>query len=163
MRVPVLVAGLLLACPVAAGAADVLINNGLDCSNPGNVIDHATYQSDYVYVRNAGCGTPDPGSPCASPGDATEVCVEVGGEVYELSPYDSSAVTINGGTAKWGGIWAGDFSTVTINGGTVAGTVDAHDSSAVTMNGGTVEGGFSPRTSPQSRSTTGRWRIKCWS
>jgi hypothetical protein len=34
--------GLLLAFPITAGAADVLINNGLGCSNPGNVIDHAT-------------------------------------------------------------------------------------------------------------------------
>ena len=97
MRVLVLVAGLLLAFPVAAGAADILINNGLDCSNPGNVIDHDTYQSDDVYVRNVGCGTPNPGSPCPSPGAPTQVCVEVGGDVHGLNAYDSSTVAMSGG------------------------------------------------------------------
>ena len=102
MRVPVLVAGLLLACSIPAGAADVVVNNGLDCSNPGNVIEDATYQSDRVFVRNVGCGTPDPGSPCPSPGAATEVCVEAGGNVYGLYVYDSSAVTMSGGTTDTG-------------------------------------------------------------
>ena len=54
---------------------DCVINNGLAPPNPGNVIDDTTYRDDIVYVRNVGCGTPDPWSPCPSPGGPTKVCV----------------------------------------------------------------------------------------
>jgi hypothetical protein len=139
MRVAILAASLLLALTVPAGAAVVLINNGLDCSHPGNVIDDATYRGDDVVVRNVGCGTPDPGSPCPSPGGATEVCVEAGGEVYGLWAYDSSAITMNEGTvAEW--IDARGSSSVTMNAGAAEGGIAARGSSAVTMNGGTVNG-----------------------
>lgn len=138
MRAWILVAGLLPALSGPAGAAVVLINNGLDCSNPGNVIDHATYQSDDVVVRNVGCGTPDPGSPCPSPGEATEVCVEVGGEVSNLWVYDSSAITMNGGTVGQE-LFARGSSAVTINGGLVERGMEAVESSSVTMNDGAVK------------------------
>jgi hypothetical protein len=95
-RILLAIIALLVAVPGAARAADILINNGLDCSNPGNVIDHTTYQSDTVRVRNVGCGTPDPWSPCPSPGAATEVCVVDGGSVDVLYAYDSSTITIAG-------------------------------------------------------------------
>ena len=52
MRILLSTVALLLALPGAAYAEDVLINNGLDCSNPGNVIDDYTYASDSVHVRN---------------------------------------------------------------------------------------------------------------
>jgi hypothetical protein len=59
----------------AAGAADVVINNGLDCSNPGNVINDYTYEDDDVYVRSAGCppfGAINPDDPRPSPGARQE-------------------------------------------------------------------------------------------
>ena len=142
MRVWVLVAGLLLACPIAAGAADVLINNGLDCSNPGNVIDHVTYQSDDVYVRNVGCGTPDPGSDCPLPGDATEVCIEVGGDVHGLNAYDSSTVAMSGGEVSYL-VGAYDSSTVTINDGWVVNRLEAQGFSNVMLSGGRLENNLS--------------------
>jgi len=117
----------------SARAADILINNGLDCSDPGNVIDDSTHGSDHVYVRNVGCGTPDPWSPCAAPGDPTEVCVDEGAEVEDLAVLDSSTVTMSSGLLS--GLSAYDFSTVTMSGGFSFG-LGTHGSSTFTFRGG---------------------------
>jgi hypothetical protein len=135
MRILLVTVALLAAFPGAANAADVLINNGLDCSNPGNVIDDDTYQDDTVYVRNVGCGTPNPDSSCPSPGAATEVCLVDGGEVDYLHVYDSSTVTMSGGSTHW--LDAYGSSTVTMIGGTVW-DLFARDISNIAMSGGEV-------------------------
>jgi len=142
----------------AAANPDFVINNGDDCSNPDNVIDDLTFESQTVHVRNVGCppGWPsgNPDDPCPSPGDATEVCVQAGGDVDTLAVYDSSSVTVSGGdvhllyawdssTATTSGglvrdLYAWGSSTVTIGGGTVGWYVQALDSSSVTMSGGEV-------------------------
>jgi hypothetical protein len=138
MRNLLAIAIVLIALPGAAYAADFLINNGLDCSNPGNVIDHTTHQNNTVYVRNVGCGTPYPYSPCPSPpGAATEVCVVDGGLVDVLYPHDSSIVTMTDG-AVTGGLVAHDYSAITMNGGVVD-TLGAYESSTVTLNSGSVD------------------------
>lgn len=130
--------GLLAALPSAAYAANVLINNGLNCSNPGNVISDSTYQNDTVYVRNVGCGTPgSPGALCPEPGAPTEVCVVAGGSVTNMYPHDSSTVTMTGGTVT-SGLVAQDLSAITMNGGVVK-DLGANESSTVTLNGGTVD------------------------
>jgi hypothetical protein len=134
MRILLKIVALLVALPVPAQAADILINNGLDCSISGNVIDDTTYQNDTVYVRDAGCGTPDPWSPCSSPGAATEVCVVVGGLVDVLYSYDSSVVTMTGGTVT-NSLVAHDSSAVSMNGGNVD-TLGAYQTSSATMDGG---------------------------
>jgi hypothetical protein len=136
MRILLVTVALLAAFPGAANAADVLINNGLDCSNPGNVIDDDTYQDDTVYVRNVGCGTPNPDSSCPSPGAATEVCLVDGGEVDYLHVYDSSTVTMSGGAA-WG-LSARDISDITMSGGTVDRLL-ASNSSTITIVGSGFE------------------------
>lgn len=129
----------LVALPGSAQVTNILINNGLDCSNPDNVIDHGHYSDldHFVYVRNDGCppsGPPD--DPCPAPGDATQVCIESGGFLNELQIYDSSGVTFNGGLSDFS-VVAYDSSSLTINSGggmVMAGT----GSSTVTMNGGGV-------------------------
>jgi hypothetical protein len=59
--------------PGAAGAATVMINDGAY-----HEINDATYNEDYVYVRNADCppNWPTSGNPwdfCSNPGDPTDV------------------------------------------------------------------------------------------
>jgi len=136
-RILLAIIALLVAVPGATQAADIVINNGLDCSNPGNVIDHTTHQNDTVYVRNVGCGTPDPWGPCPSPGAATEVCVVDGGLVDVLYAYDSSMVTMTGGTVT-SSLVAHNFSGITMNGGVVD-TLGAYQSSTATMGGGEAD------------------------
>jgi len=131
MRVLVLVAGLLLAFPVAAGAEDFLINNGLAPPVPSNVIDDARYLDGSLYVRNVGCGTPDYNSPCPAPGAATEVELADGGDLNGLCAMDSSAITVSGGDFGSGTAW--DTSSITMNGGNAEG-VDAFESSILTIN-----------------------------
>ena len=141
MRTRVLVAGLFLAVPLAASAEYIVINNGLDCSNPGNVIDQDTYQGDTLYVRNVGCppGWPEVGNPfddCPSPGDPTEVCVEVGGFVSYMHVYDFSTVTMNDGSVME--LYSHRSSTVAVRGGWLW-NLRGHDSSSVTMSGGDLQ------------------------
>jgi hypothetical protein len=109
----------LLVLPLAAQAADVVINNGLAPPNPANVIDHHT--SDAVYVRNVGCPpgwpTTNASDPCPSPGAATEVLIAEGGEVSGLHVHDSSIAAIESGGAPGGYIQAWNAATVTMSGG----------------------------------------------
>jgi len=152
MRIPALVAGLLLASPVAAGAESFLLNNGLAPPAPSNLIDDARYLDDHVYVRNVGCGTPYFESPCAEPGAPTDVEFADGGDLFALRSYDSSTITVSGGevftvegndtssvaisggnprnVAGWGS------STVTIDGGHSNFQVFAYESSTIVINGG---------------------------
>jgi hypothetical protein len=153
---------LILTISDVAQADTILIDNGLAPPTPLNVIDAADdYLDDHVYVRNVGCPPGWPGSsaddPCPSPGAATEVEVAGDGYVDYLSSYDTSTVTMNGGTVtEWstydsstitmnnGVVWEGaayDTSTVTLEeGGVVWGfAFDALDSSTFTMNSGTME------------------------
>jgi hypothetical protein len=86
-----------------AQAIPVMINNGLAPPNPENVTDGADdYSDDVVYVRNVGCppGWPAafPDDPYPPPGAATEVGVVSGGTAIYLRAYDSSTVTMSGGT-----------------------------------------------------------------
>ncbi len=118
--------GLLVTLPGVANAAQIVINNGLAPPNPENVIDHATYSSDDVYVRNS------------SLGDPTEVVLVDGGAVDWLEVSNTSTVTISGGTVT-NCVDTWDSSTVTISGGTVTNCVDTWDSSTVTISGGTVQ------------------------
>jgi len=133
---------LLLAIMAPAHAADIVINNGLDCSNPGNVIDDDTYEYDTVYVRNAGCppfGAMNPDDPCPSPGAPTDVCLVTGGSVTYLTVMDSSTVTMSGGRVN-ADLAAYGFSNFTISGGSWSyAYLHAYDSSTVTMSGGSYE------------------------
>jgi hypothetical protein len=131
MRILLATVALLVVLP-GASQADVLINNGLDCSNAGNVINDNIHPNDYVYVRNVGCGMPIPWDPCASPGDATEVCLVDGGAVLDLLTQDSSTITVSGGTVRILG--AADSSTITMSGGTASRFV-ASDSSTIMIVG----------------------------
>jgi hypothetical protein len=118
--------------------AYTLINNGLDCSNPGNVIDTYLGEEQQVIVRNAGCGTPDPGGACPSPGDPTEVCVVDGAYLCETGPVyvsDSSTLTVTGGWCTDIDSW--DSATVTVSGGEVL-IVVSHGFSTVAVSGGDV-------------------------
>jgi hypothetical protein len=76
-----------------------VINNGSTSPNPDNVIDDASYQGDFVFVRNVGCPPDWPADnaddPCPDPGAPTQVELVAGGEVGRfLSVYDSSTITI---------------------------------------------------------------------
>jgi hypothetical protein len=142
----VLVLALTLASSGAAYAEDIVINNGLAPPNPANLIDDTSYEDDYVYVENVGCppGWPDgdPDDPCPSPGDPTGVEIAAGAGVWKVSAYESSAVTVSGGTV-WTALTGYDTSTTAITGGFLgvapSQTVDAYDSSTITMSGGTVK------------------------
>jgi len=120
-----------------------MINNGLTPPNPENVIDGAdNYSGDDVYVRNVGCppGWPAvfPDDPCPSPGAATEVEIVSGGTMEGvLCPFDSSTVTMSGGTVASMSAW--DSSNIKMSGGMVESGMDAVGSSTVTVSGGTVE------------------------
>jgi hypothetical protein len=115
---------LLLSAAAPAHAGPVMINNGLAPPNPLNVIDDATYIGDNVYVRNVGCPTGWPAvipdGSCASPGAATEVEVVSGGATSYLYAYDSSTVTMSGGTVegiyRYENLYASDSSVITISG-----------------------------------------------
>jgi hypothetical protein len=132
----------------------ILINNG-----SSNVIDDpTTHQNNSLIVRNVGCppGGGSPTDPCPSPGDPTEVVIVEGGWVETLGVYDTSTITMTGGTlestmvahdsstiAVSGGallddLIATDFSTLTMSGGTVGRYLAAHYSSTVTLTGGAV-------------------------
>jgi hypothetical protein len=129
-------AALLFALP--AQADTIMVNDGAY-----HRIDDASYADDIVYVRNYGCppGWPStsPSDLCPSPGDPTEVEVATGGRVGELDVYDTSTVTLSGGTAIWA-LAAYDSATITMSdGGVELGTLLAADSSSLTMSGGEVE------------------------
>jgi hypothetical protein len=107
-----------------AARAAIIISNGLDCSNPGNVIDHDT--GDAVWVYDAPAGGP------------TEVCFVDGGSLGEggdLEAYDSSSITMSGGTVG-DSVSAYDFSTITISGGVAMSSLYALDSSTMIFFGG---------------------------
>jgi hypothetical protein len=127
---------------IPARAAGIVINNGLDCSNPANVIGDATYQGALLYVRNVGCppGWPAVGNPwdgCPSPGAPTEVCLVDGGETGGLSAYDSSSIAVSGGTV--GALEAWGSSIITVSGGTLGNYLNASDSSIITIVGSGFE------------------------
>ena len=126
--------------PIAPLGRRCVINNGLAPPNPENVIDDATYGTDYVYVRNVGCPPDWPSGfatdACPDPGAATEV--EVAGVVRELAAHDSSAITIREGAVLQESLSARDFSAVTIDGGTMMEDADVSDSATITINGGSV-------------------------
>ena len=130
-----------------------MINNGSTPPNPGNVIDHETYQEDIVYVRNVGCPPGWPAGsgsdPCPSPGGATEVEAASGARVYNLWAYDSSTITMSGGRVQ--DALAGDgSSTVTMSGGEVEFLI-ASESATITLSGGEV---FSDLASTGSSTVT---------
>jgi hypothetical protein len=89
-----------------------MINNGLAPPNPPNVIDYQI--EDFVYVRNVGCGVPNPADPCASPGGPTTVELAEGGSSYEVQVRDTSSLWVTGGS---GAVSARDSSTVIMTGG----------------------------------------------
>jgi hypothetical protein len=97
---------LILTMGAPAHAVPIMINNGSAPPNAENVIDGADdYSGDSVHVRNIGCprGWPtgnldDAGNPCPSPGTPTHVAVKDGARLVELWSYDSSTVTMSGGT-----------------------------------------------------------------
>jgi hypothetical protein len=116
--------GLILAATGAAHAT-LIIDNGLDCSNPGNVIDYDTGEA--LEVRDAPAGGP------------TQVCLVNGGSLGsgDLGIFDSSSVMMNGGTVG-DAVTAHDLSSFTINGGSVPGGLYSGDEASVTMSGGLV-------------------------
>ena len=84
-----------VATPCVALAADIMIHNGFAPPVAPNVIDHASWASDDVWVRNVGCppswgGGAGPGDPCPSPGALTTVAVESGGAFAALLVDDTS-------------------------------------------------------------------------
>jgi hypothetical protein len=116
---------LVIALPSHAGAAHIVINNGLGPPTPANVIDHTTYSIDYLYVRNVGCPSGWPSNanahdPCAAPGSLTAMEFTTGGEAYTLKSYDASIITMSGGAVAFE-VAAYGTSTITITGGTVGG------------------------------------------
>jgi hypothetical protein len=126
-------------------SATIVINNGLAPPNPANVIDASnSHRFDEVYVQNVGCDATVAYS-CPQPwGDPTGVEVVAGGSVYTLAAFESSAVTISGGSVGDGNLFppgsitAYDASTVTMSGGEVGGALTAYGSSTVTLTGGAV-------------------------
>ncbi|MBW1688271.1 MAG: PEP-CTERM sorting domain-containing protein [Deltaproteobacteria bacterium] len=119
-------AALVLAAGGAAHAT-IIIDNGLDCSNPGNVIDYDT--GDAVEVYDAPAGGP------------TQVCLVDGGSLGasgDLGIFDSSSVMMNGGTVG-DAVTAHDLSSFTMSGGSVPGGLYSQDFASVTMSGGLVE------------------------
>ena len=124
-------AHLATACALILGAGEaahaaIIIDNGLDCSNPGNVIDQNT--GDGVEVYDAPGGAP------------TQVCIVDGGSlgVGDLGIFDSSSVMMNGGSVG-DAVTAHDLSTFTMSGGSVPGGLYSQDGASVTMSGGLVE------------------------
>lgn len=143
------VLALLVALSGEVRAADVVINNGLECSNPGNVIGDETDPGDVVHVRNVGCppGWPAafPDDPCPAPGDATDVCVDTD-EMWELHAYDSSTVTVNRAAPRWENrLRTHDSSVAQLNGG-YTWDVEVSDSSTLLVDGGGM-GDFTARDS----------------
>lgn len=114
---------LALASSGVARAASITIDNGLDCTNSGNVIDDGTYWDDNVYVYD-GISSP------------TGVCVVTGGEAQDLRVYDNSTITMSGGVVYF--LDSYDSSTITLSGGEVAARLYAHGSSTVTMSDGWI-------------------------
>ena len=110
------VTGLVLAAGGAAHSTAGVIDNGLDCSNPGNVIDYNTGEGVAVYDAPAG--------------GPTEVCLVAGGATGDgdLEAYDSSFITMSGGTVG-DSMSAYDFSTITMSGGVAGSDLFALDSS----------------------------------
>jgi hypothetical protein len=140
MRILFATVALVVALPGAAYAAVVVINNGLDCSSPGNVIDHDGYQSDNVYVQNVGCdGTVE--YPCAFPRDPTEVCLVDGGIVDYLNAFESSTITIAGANFAVNGNPV-PYGALTAQTGTLTGTLASGDpiESVFNQGGGSFTG-----------------------
>ncbi len=118
-----------------------VINNGLAPPNPENIIDDWTYQDAFVHVRNVGCppGWPGSGFPvddCPSPGPPTEVEMADDGEATYLFVYDSSTVTMTGGSVLSGIVQALDSSTVTMTAGSAR--LRANHFSTITVTGGMI-------------------------
>jgi len=116
---------LILGAGGAAHAA-IIIDNGLDCSNPGNVIDQNT--GDGVEVYDAPAGAP------------TQVCLVDGGSLGagDLAIFDSSSVMMTGGSVG-DAVTARDLSSFTMSEGSVPGGLYSQDGASVTMSGGLVE------------------------
>ena len=136
-------AALLVVFASPAAAIVITINNGLAPPAPGNVIDAAnSYPADDVFVQNVGCDE-SAVSPCAAPGDPTSVAVIAGGAVGSLQAYQSSVVSMTGGSVaatRPGAIEAFGTSTVTVGGGSVNGVVDSSDLATITIFGGAIGG-----------------------
>jgi cysteine-rich repeat protein len=112
---------------VAGGAAHatIVIDNGLDCSDLGNVIDDNTF--DAVWVSDGAEGP-------------TEVCLVNGGYVGgsgDLRVFDSSSIMMSGGTVG-DAVTANDSSTFMMSGGEVPGGLYSEEYASVTMSGGLV-------------------------
>lgn len=113
---------------VAGGTshATIIIDNGLDCSDPGNVIAHDTGDGVWVYDAPAG--------------GATEVCLVDGGAFGgsgDLGIFDSSSFMMSGGTVG-DAVTARDLSIFTMSGGSVPGGLYSQGAASVTMSGGLV-------------------------
>lgn len=145
MRFAWLVAGLcVVLASGAGGAADVLINNGFDCSHPDNNVSAEMYADDTIYLRNGACPPGvDPAMACAvelwtSP---TELCVGQGGSLpgARVEVRDDALLGIAGGSIG-GSVTARELSNVFLDSGSIEGSLYALDGSSVLMLGGSVQG-----------------------
>lgn len=131
----------------AETAGALLINNGLDPSDPANLITTSSFES--LTVRNLGCGFAD--HPCAIPRAPTIVEIRQsgsspGGTVANVDVWDSSELRIDGGRVEpnpfvvsGGSILAHDQSRVSMTRGTVAQHWRVFDFARATIAGGTVD------------------------
>jgi len=147
---------LILATGGSAHADLIVINNGLAPPNATNVIDAADdFTGDDIRVVNVGCDfTIDP---CPSPGAATHVEVVEGGVVGWIGVFETSAITMSGGSvdelraygssnitltdgAVGSRVEADEYSTIGISGGSITGEVTADEFSTISISGGSIDG-----------------------
>jgi len=138
-----LIFSLLMPLADTAGAADILINNGLAPPNPLNVIDAADdyYSEHRVFVRNVGCPPGgSPGDPCPSPGAPTDVELVEGGLAGDMYIYDSSNLIMTGGFTF--DVQTFNSASASLTGGRIV-TAYAYDSSRISISSEEwlVEGG----------------------
>lgn len=144
MRLSALAILAALACAAPASAGGVLIANGLGPPNAENRIDAADdYADDAIYVRNVGCGVPDPGADgCAAPGQSTFVSMVNGGAVGRfVKVFESSIFAMSGGAIASNLIASGE-SFVAMNGGSVGGFLSGSGASDVWLTDGAVAEGL---------------------
>lgn len=123
-----------------ASAAQVLFANGSAPPDPANVVTAGELPTgDTPIVRNAGCGTPTPTSPCASPGASTTV--ETNANLNGIQVRDSSHAIWNSGTMN-GRFETFDSASLTVTGGFLSqfvGSGDLNGSSSMTVQGGIMD------------------------
>jgi hypothetical protein len=90
---------------------------------------------EFVFVRNAGCGSGI--DPCPVPGLPTTVNIEAGVVTGAAAVYDSSSIVMSGGEIG-GDLSAFGGAAVVMSGGTVYDHLDATEASNVELSGGSV-------------------------